>query len=506
MNDLFPGKGVPFFERQRSCEYLLKIISVVFLLLAALVLRIWDLPWSTHFEHDHARDVLVIKHLAEEGDYHSTIVPYAAGFGNKLPNTFFYYRALTWLWSIRPQLSTIIGLYVFVGAVTCANIFALAYLLGGYRAGICALSLGVSSNWMIKMSRVIWQPCLLPLFISFSAVLFMAAKKYKCVWLYFFAVQVSWLGVFFHYDMLPFVVLITVLTTTDLICRQSLREKIITVLLVALLSISNSLFIYANVPHDLIIKLDWDEVITFVEQIHPQRLLTVWSEMLQSFSFFGWWILLGGMIAGIVVGSVIKKKKIVTSYFLSTLALFCGSLLLIAIAPTGDMPDYYLAPYLVLLVVIIGYLCALLPKYYSLVGLLILVPLTYLSPFDPYDRSGAIQYSTIHRVANAISEQPEVNVPFTICWINGDNVDEGHSPGVWYFLETKLHRKLIKIVPSGYNFEPFEDNPEATFYICADQSLDECRQKVPETDLIQREITLPNDSIIVSKKQFTYAN
>ncbi len=180
-------------------------VWLVVILLVGLFLRVYRFSDFMEIDGDHARDILVAKHIVEFDEGFRT-APYAFGAGGLINNSPVFYWILAGMWLVSRSA---LGMGMFF-ALTNAAAIGLAYgaglLMGGIRTGlIFSFFIGISSL-LIRDAHGICQTCFMPVNTLIS-LFFMALFALKSShWSMIAFVTSLFFGVHIHQSFLPFFV------------------------------------------------------------------------------------------------------------------------------------------------------------------------------------------------------------------------------------------------------------------------------------------------------------
>lgn len=152
---------------------------------------------------DHARDILIAKHIIEYGEGFWT-APYAFGAGGTVYNSPVFYWILAGMWLVS---GSALGMGM-VFAMSSALVIGLAYgagkLFGGTRAGFMfALYFSISSL-LVGDARGVCQTCFIPAFVvpSLFCMAWLTRERSHLSMIFF--ITSIFLGIHIHQSFLPF--------------------------------------------------------------------------------------------------------------------------------------------------------------------------------------------------------------------------------------------------------------------------------------------------------------
>lgn len=199
---------------------------VLLLVAAGIFLRVYRVKELQPFYIDHALDMLVAKHLVEE-THPPTVRPFAVGGQNILQNSPLYFQLLAAILRVVQQPINIVYFFSLAG-ILC---IPLAYLLGkeiaGKRLAYIMAGFVAISFPLIGMSRVVWQPNLIPFVTLLNLYLIILAQRRSSLFLLSLSFLVGMVGFELHFAFVPFFVginLATVAILWERVCLYGRRN------------------------------------------------------------------------------------------------------------------------------------------------------------------------------------------------------------------------------------------------------------------------------------------
>lgn len=147
--------------------------------------------------YDESRDMLVARHLVEQGDW-LWRGPLAAGGQNILANSPFYYYflALLWFFTRTPEMLMVAWVLVLLSMIPLA--FYIGKRLWDTTTGVYMAVLISLHPTLIAMTKQISQPNLMPLWIMLSIAVVLGPKQSMWIWA-IFSLSTIFLGLHIHY-------------------------------------------------------------------------------------------------------------------------------------------------------------------------------------------------------------------------------------------------------------------------------------------------------------------
>lgn len=500
---------------------------VIGLVILGIFLRVYRVIHTQFFYGDPALDMLVAVHLVEE-ESPPLVKPFAVGGQGILPNSPLYFQVLATTYRVVRNYQYIVYLFSLTG-ILC---IPLAYLIGkeaeDKRLGCVLAGMTAVSFPFIYMSRLVWQPNLIP-FITFLSLYFLI-KARKTSSLFFLAASfgVSVFGLYLHHNFAPFFIglnLMYILLLVDHLRQKHYRSLLALVLyVIALVAIWKQLYI----PHKT-------EGVLSIFQLNFSNLLR-WPEVIQ-----------------VILRRRFFYLAIFESYFLNLALLLCALLglwkylqrynflqkdsffpkmllvlLLTSLLPafySGNLRSHYLTPYFVLATLLIGlfiYYCfARFRKLFwftlILYALLNIQPLSQMKYIFTADAVDELEYEQlIHQEIVAdyrkrTHQQQIVPSRFAAMIIDSNNYGRPEeqfgecvdctTSSQYLLLEKSTGRHFTKLTPDPMvynNIVSLNTNPEYFYLVCRLEKM-EFKQDKKKLLTLAEKYCLPRTNIFNSQ-------
>ena len=520
------AKLVMVLKKNRNWKHLHLLILLSTILIGAFLrlYRLERLMWWWQ-SGDHGRDLLVAKHIA---DYGEIIFSGPSSFGGigLLKNSVFYYYFLSFFWSLAHSAKGVVFFFSLLNIATIFIVYVITAKLRNQKAGLIAALLMSLSYRAIVFSRSVYQPFLLPLFIS----LYLASLLYSLKEKSFFSLTISTVLIFlslqFHYSTLLFLPAFAFWTIYGLKVINDKSKKFILkfvffIFLCFFLVLSWLFFSYHSLNVIKVLK----KIILFLELstqgnknlidflLNSVGHLSIYFSDLFNFPFLrDHWrfspfviFILGGLVYSLIK-NLSKKKNPFPIIFLCS---FLSGILLSGLY-TSEVLSFYFIPFLPVIFITLGYLFeSLFPKKQILKLTMIVIFIIALSFHNArffgdnspnefiharltseailkdYKKSASTYENPINKYAFDIY----VAVPY----------DEGNwnSPMFWYFLEKEAKEPLIAIYEEGNNIKPLNNHPRYLYFICKSYLLFEQNIK---KECLEKFLSSQGDWSLESKK------
>lgn len=423
---------------------------------------------------DSGRDVLVAKHMAT---YKQNLLTSPNAFGGKglINNSPVYYWFLAIVWFICNSLESILLFFIAIGIVNIVLSYLLFRECGNKKFSLLFALFVSTDNTFIYLSRMIWQPHLLPFFQLLSFLfLFKGVKDSKY---YLWAIQFTFFAFHIHLSYIPFLGIAIIFVLIDLIKDKHYKLLLkaiflITANIVIWFFITNNSFLtfLPSQSHGLSVLINinnfFQKIILIFQRFDNN--LSFWSYS-DKFLFFVYSFLI--VLILFCIKKEISKKKI---FWL--LLTMMGSFVFLGFL-SMEIYSYYLYPYHFLL----AFSYFFIASYFKKVGYFIIIPLLILNLTD--SKMISYLYSDIplnekamHKIISKKildSNKYQTNdLEIKVCLAEKDHCSnpDGFTSSIYFFLEENLNKKLgvIANTSNGNSYVPYNlnQNNRSWFIIC----------------------------------------
>jgi len=482
-----------------------KYIHIVILLLILSfggVLRLYKLEefmWWW-YSGDHGRDLLVAKHIIEYKEILSS-GPICAGSANLLKNSVIYYYLLAVIWFFTRSAKGTLLVFSLSNLATILLTFIIASKLHNKRVGLLAALLMAFSYRAAVFSRSIFQPFLLPFFISLSILTLLYSLKEKSFFFLLLATFLVFLSLAIHYSALLLFPAFALWIFYGLkLVTENTKNKIwyLTLFVVFSLTLGGWLFLSHNSFAKTVEFIRWSTegsrgFSNFLS--NTNHYLAIFGGSLFHFPLLeGHWKFAPGIIFAfgglifLLIKNIIQKRNLFLLLFLSS---FLGGFLLSGLYSHRQLIfDYQFISLLPIFFILLACLIEELFRKNTILKIAVTI-LLIIALFRGNERF--FKENPLNEFAHAKSTSQNIlkdfrnrrnNVLGDSSLSSAEIIDNKYdfgiyvkapyrdwnwdSPMFWYSLEEEVKKPLIKISDEGNNIQPLNNNPRYLYLICKD--------------------------------------
>lgn len=179
------------------------IFWLILIMCIGIFLRVYRFADFLEIHSDHARDMLIAKHIVEYKEGYMA-APYALGSEGRVKNSPVYYWVLASMWTLSRSTVGMGLVFALVSATIIGLGYAIGLSLAGVRMGLLVSFFLSISDMLVRDAHAVWPPHLLSV-VAMGAFCAMAryGKEHRFVWMILF-VTALFLGVHIHQSFLPF--------------------------------------------------------------------------------------------------------------------------------------------------------------------------------------------------------------------------------------------------------------------------------------------------------------
>ncbi len=466
----------------------LTIFALVFIFFIGLFLRLYRLADFTEWQ-DSARDFMVGESIFTVKNDGWLIAPIAAGSVGYFNNTPIYYYIVGLLVLVFNNPLYVASFVAILGNFSILLNFFLAKKLGGDIVGLLAAGFTAFSFVLISQSISLFQPNLIPFFISLLLFCLASAYERKSFFWFLLSIFIFWSFFHFHYSFLIIVpsLIFSFIAIFYRICGTAYAKLKISYLLFVFLVGGLFWYSFLNLSSPLnLLNFIYTEVGESTGSFLLTNLVVELFSIFQKFLNFylgsiGWKTTVCVLISVLVLLAIDfrqKKQKNKDLFLEIQLALIFLSLSLLGFFSRSIYDSYFII-FFTLVPVVLAQLTWVVTSYKRWTGLAISFLILGLlnhgnerlsrTEIGSYEKSQIISELIVQNMAE--KKLFKLTDIFVSSKNSGMQVYNWFSPKYWYFLEKKLNQKNT-IVTRGFNNLSWTSyKPLYVYLVCENETL-----------------------------------
>lgn len=444
-------------------------ISVFLLVVAGGALRFYRFTTNILLWTDSARDYLVGRHIVHYQEF-----PLVGHIASGIHGLFFYppyyYYIIAFLVFIRDSLFFVTGFFILIHTFSIMFVYFLGKELCGRRVGLMACLFYTISSQAIYMSRLLLSASVtLPIYLLALWLFCAGLTRNKAPLLFISLLLLLFAGTIFYANLVIFLICVVV---------GLIYFKKKTTLVYVLLVVSGvAVWLFSPL---------WNTFGAgyFIQKMSPVENISIGSITAEKILRVPWMYILSvfkndGTIAAIgitlvfILSVLIFIKKRPLFYPLNPPLLLIGATLFLSIFKNGEFYEYYFLLIQPLFVLVAAHLLGAswglaksAPQRMVVIGCVLLFILLFSGGLNLFKEQFEYKRSAM-LAKQLLKDYPDQQVPGLSLIKDGVPPDSNwENPRVWYFWESILHRKFLRVVPYGNNLEEIDLSPKHRFFVC----------------------------------------
>jgi hypothetical protein len=466
------------------------LIVLFMILIIGIALRTYRLTEWMPWEPDVGRDMVVVRRLlSEHGPY--TVQVTSGSATRFVINSPFYYWITSGLYVITNSPYGIVIVYALWNSMGILFSYYIGKISGDRLLGLLYAALVSCSYILVTLSQKIWQQSILPTLTITSLMLVQLTIAKTNVFWTLALINVSFLGMHFHYSYYPILVVNTcwiVLATGRLLKKQFWYG------LICIINYLFHMYIWLSIvnPNNNINHASWAEWILKENSIgHYFEQIRSIVQTISSMTFFGQDhnLSLTIVTATFICLIYYVSREIHIQSLSKTILIYLCTVFLLGVYPEpfnfGRLMIYYPLTLFGLGIVIRRMSLRSCWIFILLAGYIFHMSssasMSYLTntPSNQLIKTELLTHFIYQDYLQSCGKICPQFPSFRIYSI--ENVweeSDWYTGQYWYFLETFTGKKLVSLVNTGNNLEPLIDDPEVRYLICPmlDRNIDHVKK------------------------------
>lgn len=478
---------IPATGHTRGVFWRTPVFWLAVIVVIGLFVRLWRFADFMEIDGDHARDILIAKHLIEFGEGFWT-APYAFGAKGAIANSPVFYWILAFMWFISRSALGMGIVFAMASVVAIVMAYSAGLFFVGGRVGLVFAFFVSISSLFARDARGICQTCFMPDFAIIS-LFFMALflRLRSTVSLILFVTSL-FVGVHIHQSFLPFLSIGLIWAAWryihDFRSGQMFFTCVVLNVLMWALVTGNTITVLGRYL-DLVIQGSGISFSHFLARVWQ----TVYILILR----------VPGSVAYGYLGFVcvslflLWRKRIHTERTMDVFMLFGGLLLYGLYRHNGEiqLPPHYLRVGSVVFLFILSYcVVSLLRNTRVLAGFVcvtgILLGIGNMRYFGSPGGNYGDHYQVTMRAYNDMTSMAQDSADMPIAFYANylsDPADSwryaGNAAPQWYFLEELLHKKIVTLPKGANSFSPPSVGQDTVIYLVCVNDLGKTFESEP---------------------------